>query len=139
MFFAAVDAMAGQLRSATMARFNNDPAAKAIMDRSLDRFLAAGKAVIGRHVPAFMDAYAQGYAREFSIAELEQLLAFVQTPAGAHYFLRSSAIIADPAFAAANTDYIRELQPLIEKMRTDLTQELGAYYASHPPKTSVGS
>lgn len=139
MFGGAVDAMTGQMRDAMLARFNNDPAARAIMDRSLDSFIVAGKEVMLRHIPAFMNAYATGYARAFPVAELEQILAFVKTPAGAHFLQRSPTILADPAFAAANQDYIRDLQPLIEQMRTKVTRELVDHFRDHPPKPSTGS
>nr|WP_246438804.1 DUF2059 domain-containing protein [Novosphingobium piscinae] len=86
-----------------------------------------------------MDAYAKGYAREFSVPELEELLTFVKTPVGSHFFLRSSAILADPAFAAANQDYIRELQPQIERMRETLTRELVEHFSKNPPKPTTGS
>lgn len=139
MFTGVLDAMTGQMRAAMMPSLNNDPAAKAMVERKLDGFIPEGKAVMIHHIPAFMEAYAQGYAREFSQDELEQMLTFARTPAGQHFFLRSSAIIADPAFAAANQAYIRELQPLIEKMQRELVAELTAYFMKNPPKPSGNS
>ena len=139
MFFGTVDAMTSQMRGATMARFNNDPAAKAIMDRNLDRFIAASKPIIDRHIPDFMDAYAQGYAREFSVAELEQVLGFMKTPVGQQFLLRSTAIIGDPAFVAANQAYLRDLQPEMDRLRDQLTRELMEHFVKHPPKATTGS
>lgn len=139
MFSGVVDTMTGQMRSAMMPSLNNDPVAKGMVERKLDSFIPQGKAVMVQHIPAFMDAYAQGYAREFSQAELDQILVFAKTPVGQHYFLRSSAIIADPAFAEANKAYLRELQPLVEKMQRELVAELTAYFMKHPPKPAGSS
>ena len=139
LFSGVADAMVSQMKTVLFARFDNDPAARVIVERALAKYVVTAKSVLAQHIPAFMDAYAQGYAREFSPAELEQILAFVKTPAGAHFVLRGSAIISDPAFAAANQDYIRELQPVIETMRDNLTRELTEYYRQHSPKPSAAS
>jgi hypothetical protein len=139
MFSATADALNGQIRNSWMGALNNDPGAKAIVERRLDRFLVEGKKVLAAHIPALMDAYAQAYAREFSRDELAQLIVFARSPAGGHFFLRSAAIISDPAFAAANQSYLRDIQPLMNVMREELTTELKGYFAAHPPKASSGS
>ncbi|MDF8331678.1 DUF2059 domain-containing protein [Novosphingobium cyanobacteriorum] len=139
MFNNLLDTMTGQMRGVFSAKLDNDPRAKAIVEKHLDGFIASSRGIMNAHIPAFMDAYAQGYAREFSIPELQSILDFVKTPAGTHFFSRSSAIIADPAFVSANQDYLRDLQPNIEKMQADLIAELTAYFVEHPPKPNSSS
>lgn len=134
MFGQVVDSMSAQVRSAMMGPLNNDPGAKAIVERKLTQFLASGKAVMVRHIPAFMDAYAKAFAREFSPAELIAILDFVKTPAGSRFLSRSSVIVSDPAFAAANEAYLRELQPLMQAMQMELRTEMRAYLSQNPPK-----
>lgn len=139
LFFAAVDGLIAQMRKVMFAELNNDPGAAAIVNRKVDEFLGKSKGVMVAHIPALMDGMAQAYAREFTVEELTQYRAFAATPGGQHFFLRSSAIISDPAFAAANESYMRELQPLIGKMRDELTAEMIAYFKVHPPKANTRS
>lgn len=139
LFFGAVDAMLAQMRKVMFAELGNDPGAVTIINRKLERFIGTSKGVLAAHIPALMDGMAKAYAREFSAEELAQYHAFVATPAGQHFFLRSSAIIGDPAFAAANESYMRDLQPLIAQMRDELTAEMVEYFKAHPPKGSSKS
>ena len=139
MFSSVVDALTTQMRSSMMGELNNDPGAKAIVDRKIDEFLVTGKVVLTRHIPGFMDAYAHAYAREFSQAELTEILAFVKTPAGTHFLSRNSALISDPAFVTENQAYMRDLQPLIQQMQKDLMGDLIGYFAKHPPKPTKSS
>lgn len=139
MFSTALDPLLAQMRSVMMADMNNDPGAKALVDAKLDSFIVMGKGVLAKHIPSFMDAYAQAYAREFSASELNDLLAFVKTPAGGHFLSRSSALISDPAFVSANRAYMVDLQVPIRQMQYELMEELKAYFIKHPPKPSKTS
>ncbi len=53
--------------------------------------------------------------------------------------LRSPAILSDPAFVAANQNYMGELQPVIEPMRENLPPELKNDFAQNPPKPRCAS
>ena len=139
LFFSAIDAMLKQMRKVMLAEMQNDVGASEIANRKIDGFINATKGVLRAHIPALMDGMAQGYAREFSSEELTQLRAFAATSGGQHFFLRSSAVIGDPSFAAANESYMRELQPMIGTMREALTAELTTYFTAHPPKGSTKS
>ena len=134
MFNAIMDSLLKQMRSVMMADISNDPGAKALVDAKIDSFVVTGKAVLAKHIPAFMESFAQGYAREFSASELTDILGFVKTPAGSHFLARSSAIISDPAFVSANRDYMLDLQAPMHQMQTELIDELKAYFTKHPPK-----
>lgn len=139
LFFGSLDAMLAQMRGVFFAQIQNDPGAAAIINRKLDGYVVRTKTLLRAHIPSLMDAMARAYAREFSKDELLQLRAFVATPLGQHYFLRSSSILRDPDFAAANVAYMRALQPEIERMRDELMTELKAYFMAHPPKAASES
>ncbi len=139
LFFGAIDAMLKQMRKVMFAEMHNDPGVTAIANRKIDGFIGASKSALRTHIPALMDGMAQGYAREFSGEELAQFRAFAATSGGQHFFQRSSAIIGDPGFAAANESYLHDLQPMIGKMREELTAELRAYFAKDPPKSTTKS
>lgn len=138
-FFGAIDALLVQMRTVQLAQIQNEPGAATIINRKLDGFIAQGKVVLRAHIPALMEAMARAYAREFTRDELVDLRVFARTPAGRHFFLRSSSILRDPDFAAANMAYARELQPSIARMREELTAELKAYFVEHPPKPGSNS
>lgn len=139
LFFGAVDTLISQMRKVTMAQIRNDAGAAAIIDRKLDTFIAEGKIVLCAHIPALMDGMAHGYARTFTRAELLDLKAFVNTPTGQRFFLRSPQIMRDPDFAAQNEAYLRDLQPQIGRMQAELAREMLEYMAAHPPKPSSPS
>jgi len=87
--------------------------------------------------PDLVDAYAHFYARNFTAAEMDEVIAFVRTPAGAKYMRQSSTIMADPDVAAwqrritarqqARTE--QEIRALSEKITTIL-QNNGAQNGS---------
>src|SRR5690606_3605589 len=85
MFLKAVDSMTDQARQMQLAKLDNDPRAKAMVNDAIDRMVAMSRPVVARHVPHFMDAYAMGYAREFSLEDLTALRAFVATPTGQRF------------------------------------------------------
>lgn len=139
MFGRAMDAMLEQVRATMFASLKNDPGAEKLVNDHVNAFIVEGKSVLSRHIPGMMDAVAVAYSHEFSLCELQDLRSFSATPTGRHFFLRNSAILSDPSFRAANEAYMRELMPPMEKMRSELTDALTAYFVKHPPKQSSGS
>lgn len=139
IFNGAMDAMLSQMRGTMFASLKNDPGAEHIVSSHVDRFVAKGKTILKGHIPAMMDALAEAYSREFSVSELTELRAFASTPAGRHFLQRSSAVLSDPSFRAANENYMRDLQPQIEKMQTELVEELAVYFKDHQPQAASGT
>jgi hypothetical protein len=82
---------------------------------------------------------AKAYTREFSEAELSDMRAFARTDTGRHFFQRSSAVMSDPSFKAANEAYMRDLMPSVTRMQTELVDELSNYFRENPPKDSAAS
>ena len=139
IFNGAMDAMLVQMRGTMFASLKNDPGAEHIVSSHVDRFVVKGKAILKGHIPAMMDALADAYSREFTASELTELRAFASTPAGSHFLQRSSAVLSDPSFRAANESYLRELRPQIDKMQGELVEELAGYFRDHPPLATSGS
>jgi hypothetical protein len=83
-------------------------------------------------LPKQMDAVAQAYARMFSLAELKDIAAFARTPSGKSFLARSSEVMSDPAVAAVNAEYFREVQAVNARVTPELTRKMEAYVKAHP-------
>lgn len=130
MFFATVDQMTSQMRSAAMKNMDaSDPGLVAILDRWLDDWIANGKDILRGHIPSLMNGWAAAYADIFTEAELRDLLDFVQTPTGAKFFRRMPDIMSNPHFAKANQDYIDEIMADLSLAQIELSSELIEYLA----------
>ena len=80
--------------------------------------------ILREHIPTLMQAWAVSYANLFSEAELRDILAFVQTDTGQTFMLRSTDVMSDPAFAAANQAYIGEITAHMLRRIPDLSAAL---------------
>jgi len=76
------------------------------------------------------------YTREFSLAELKDIHAFAQTPAGTHYFSRTTAILGDPAVAEVNTEMMAEGQAMTQAKIAAFKPKLLDYLKAHPDVAS---
>lgn len=121
-----------QFRSSLPAEAVTDPQLRAILDRYLDSVPDRLGPTVKTHLPKIIEATAKAYTHEFTLAELNDIHAFAQSPAGEHYLKRSTALIGDPDVAAANTAFFSEVQAAQSVMQRDLIQELSAYLADHP-------
>lgn len=135
------DAMMNDMVSALMAQIRGgttlppmfaDPGLKAIMDRNFASMPARLMPVISRHLPRMHEAIAIAYAREFTQAELTEILAFARTAAGQRYFQRSGGLLSDREVAAANTAYLAEAQQLNQQFSAQVRQEVSEYLVKHP-------
>ena len=135
------DAMMNEMVSALMAQIRGgttlppmfaDPGLKAIMDRAFASMPGRLIPVISRHLPRMHEAIATAYAREFSQAELSEIVAFARTPAGQRYFQRSGGLLSDRDVAAANTAYLGEAQQLNQQFSAQVRQDVTEYLAKHP-------
>lgn len=128
-----VSALMSQIRGGTqLPPMFNDPGLKAIMDRAFASMPARLMPVISRHLPRMHEAIAAAYAREFTNAELTEIVAFGRTPAGQRYFQRSGGLLSDRDVAAANTAYVAEAQQMNQQFSAQVRQEVTAYLAKHP-------
>ena len=128
-----VSALMGQIRGGTqLPPMFSEPGLKAIMDRAFASMPARLMPVISRHLPRMHEAIAAAYAREFTQAELNEIVAFARTPAGQHYFQRSGGLLSDRDVAAANTAYLGEAQQLNQQFSAQVKQEVTEYLNKHP-------
>lgn len=131
LFFGAMDQMTAQMRKGSLATMEaKDPGAIAILDRWLANYLADGKVVLRRHLPVIMNGITQSYASLFTEQELRDILAFVSTPSGKSFFVQSSNILSQPAFAEANQAYMTDVLAGLPAARAALMKELAEYYAA---------
>lgn len=88
--------------------------------------------VLNAHMPRLLDGMATAYTHEFSLAELKQIHAFADTPAGGHYLSRSAALMGDPAVVESNKAYLADLKTVVAKESDALKAELITYLKAHP-------
>lgn len=128
-----VNALMAQIRAGTqLPPMFSDPGLKGIMDRYFAAMPGRLMPLISRHLPRIHEAVATAYAREFSAAELGEILAFARTPAGQRYFQRSGGLLSDRDVAAANTAYLAEAQQLNQQFSSQVRQEVTEYLGKHP-------
>ena len=77
-------------------------------------------------IPGVLEAYAQVYAREFSEAELEAMIAFAETPAGKHYLARYAFLEMEPELIEAQQSLMSEIWPEVEEFGKQMCAEKAA-------------
>ena len=91
-----------------------------------DRVLVEAAPVIRDHLLSIREVSALVYASEFSTPELQQLIAFAQTPAGKHYFAREHFIDLDPAIVEQDMMLQDAIKPVMFNVRKEMCQEATA-------------
>jgi len=128
LFFGTMDQTVSQMRSAIAPSLpNDDPGALAILDAWILEYTERSKQVLRKHIPAIMDGLTEAYAELFTQGELEDILAFVETPSGQRYFELSPAILGAEGFAMANQRYLDESVALLGPAQADLRARLQEY------------
>ncbi len=110
----------------------NDPGLHKILQDYIDNVPETMAPVMAQHMPALFEAMAHAYARNFSMPELEQILAFAHTPAGGKFFSRSSTLLQDPDVAAANGVMMRAAQQATMQSLGEMQGKVRAYFEAHP-------
>jgi hypothetical protein len=125
-----MDVMMVQIRAASAQAGGGraDPGADAILDRFVVKVRAVVEPVVAKESPALFAAFARAYARNFTRDELLQIRAFVATPAGAKYTLRSADLLSDPEVAEANTAYMNHTLIAIQPLQAEARQALAEHY-----------
>jgi hypothetical protein len=120
-----------QWREAVTARYT-DAGVRQIVSAFIDGLPARLRPISEKYRAMTREALIQAYARAFSLEELRKITDFVRTDAGIHYFTRSSAILADPAVAAANDAYGAEMLKAMTASQSEMEAQAQAYLAKHP-------
>ena len=131
VFGGVMRAMVSQMKPSMTAKIT-DLGLKAIIDRRLDEMPDTFMPVLDKHIPDLLEGMALAYSHEFPLDELRQIAAFAKTPAGAHYLFRSSAILSDPAFAAANQRYMADITAQLPAYQDEIRKEVLDYLKKHP-------
>lgn len=135
------DAIMRRMQQAMMASFSanfhlppqlNDPGLAKIIRDYLDGMPAMMEPVMAQHMPAYLETLAHAYARNFTREELEQVLNFAHTPAGAKYFSRSTTLMQDPEVASEMGTMMRATQQAAMSSAADLQAKIRAYLTAHP-------
>lgn len=129
-----LEQFAGQVRQSVpldVAAFG-DPGLSAIVEKFQDNVVGLVMPTVQAHLPKIIEATAVAYTHEFDLAELRDIHAFAETPAGRRYLSRQTALVGDPAVAEVNTAYLRDIQLLAAAKQAEFREELLAYFAKHP-------
>lgn len=93
------------------------------LERHMNRYLAAVEPKVRANMPKLAEAYARIYARDYSAGELQQLIAFAQSPTGKRYLAAAASVDMDPLVAEAEEQLSEDLQPLMEDMQREMCAE----------------
>jgi hypothetical protein len=126
------DDMLAQMRPLLPASLMADPGLKSIIEDYIVDAKARQRSVMEKRQPMLFEAMASAYTREFTLAELKEIHAFAQSPSGAHYLSRSTAIIGDPAVAKVNTAMFQDIHAATEAAIPELKEKVIAYLKAHP-------
>jgi hypothetical protein len=83
------------------AAFAKDPKAKAMLDGFVSDELQHSMALTKSSMPTMLEAMARAYARRFTVAQLNDVSAFFDTPSGKLYAEQAPTVMADPDVLAA--------------------------------------
>ena len=109
-----------------------DPGFKAIIDDFLSSSIATSHTAVEPLMPELTAAMAQGYTRVFTREDLEQVLAFAQTPAGTRYLQRSANLMQDPGVQAVFSKLVSAVQERQAGSVKALKARIADYLAAHP-------
>ncbi len=125
-----ITAMTSQFTAAIDMSRITDAGMRAILEDYLAEIPDRLMPLVNDHLPRMSQAMAVAYVNEFTLEELRDIHNFASTPSGGRFLFRSSALIGDPAIAAANTEYLARVQQLNGQMVAGLQQRLRDYVAS---------
>ena len=129
MFFKASISMSDQML-ASLDGTIADQGAQAILDQTIEEMHAEQLEILRDHIPAIMAGFSKANANMFTYDELVDILDFVKTPTGSQFLLKSTEIISDPDFAAANQAYMSESMAVVKRTMPIMVRKLVEYSKS---------
>ena len=103
-----------------------DPRVGEVMNRFMERIIKQSFDGVGASMPKMIDAMSIAYARQFSVAELEEVRAFYRTPTGRAFMSKMPQLMADPAVVAAQrqmmTDQIGRMPALLKDLNAEMAK-----------------
>ncbi len=113
-----------QLTNARDPQADLTPELKALIEGKMKEIPARIMPLISEHLPRMHEASACAYSRMYSIEELRDISGFAHSPSGSHFLSTSTDVLIDPAVAAANEDYLRNLNVLSEEIKNELIHDI---------------
>ena len=89
----------------------------AAVRKQVEVVVARFEPVLRKRLPMIDEAYAAAYARNFTAAELQDLIAFAASPAGRKYHASIDMIDYDDAVLEAEEARDQELAPILQDLR----------------------
>ena len=120
--------MEAQVLASLSKQLDDDGALRLVKDWQAE-LKPAQNELLASHLPKLMDGLARAYADTFTAADLRAILDFVNTESGQSFMLKSSEIMASPAFAQANQAYMDETMALTMERLPKLVETIVAYKA----------
>jgi hypothetical protein len=112
---------------AAIAMSGDDPdVSQADLEREVARIFTLVEPKIRAQMPNIIESYAQVYAREFSVGELQQMVSFGESPAGKHYLNRAEFLTLDPELLGAFDAMQAEFAPVLEQIKKEKCAEKAA-------------
>ncbi|HEY6047846.1 MAG TPA: DUF2059 domain-containing protein [Sphingomicrobium sp.] len=114
-------AMAASTSSCGCGDSEEQPTAAKLAEQQndVDRFLKLVEPKVRARMPLLVEAYAKIYAREFTADELQQMVTFAQSPAGAHYLSRRLQVEADPTVTEQEQGFWEDLVPAMQQFERE--------------------
>ena len=98
----------------------DDEATMAEAKVGIDGMLARLEPRVRASAPRVLEAYAQVYAREFTFTELQQMIAFAESPAGRHYLSGYAKLDGDERVVEATAEMMESLAPLLDDLQKEM-------------------
>jgi hypothetical protein len=112
---------------------SEDKEFRALLDRSAKHMFDMMQATLDESIPDYFNNFERAYARDFSIVDLKAILAFVQTPAGQHYFERAPLLLSDPDVQGASQRLMQKLVTQLPEIRRQSMKDVEDYVAKKKP------
>ncbi len=126
MFSKVGDQMEAQMRQSVEGLIEDD-GARQIIRRYQALVREKQNKLLEEHVPLLMDAWVKAYADMFSETELRDILSFVETDSGRTFMMRSTDVLSNAHFAAANQAYMDDAMALAMEDMPKMVEEIVEY------------
>jgi hypothetical protein len=132
MFSSRIDLVVEQARKSMQnALASKDPDFQTLIDHNTARMFNELKASMSADLPDYFESVTRAYARDFSLDDLNAILAFVKSPAGQHYFERAQQLLKDPDVQATTQRMMSHLMGKMPELQRQSMREVQDYVAKN--------
>ena len=112
--------------------FSSDPQARALFQQYMQRVADRTLNDVRPAMPELWDIMARAYARRFTVAQLQEIRAFFETPTGQVYMHQALTVMSDPEVGAWQQNLMRRSMSHLQDDMAQLTRQL-TERAEHRP------